>query len=980
MKPDLSQLFHSAIESMGDSEAGLGPRPLFKTMKSLASIDDVDLEAVDEQNTWRAIMSEDPNESARLEFGRRLRRWDTFEVAAWIDGTDAHSDERRNLIYEKLQVPQESIERLAELFPKAKPPLRPIVIAGSHEEWYTLDRQSAHNFYWTHFSRYLKETSNWPEESIEDLNIATTSIVERLSDPERQNIYPARGLVVGYVQSGKTANFTAVTAKAADAGYRLIIILAGTLNVLRSQTQRRIDKELVGRELLEASGTNEYEEDRDWPDKFVSFGALPSELGYFDWARLTDSDADYRSLHHGIESLSFEKTYNDRRFNDLGNLHPAKARVIVIKKIPSVMKKLNADLSRISTSLEEIPTLIIDDESDQASVNTRKPTDSLEKDRTSTNHEIIKLLKILRRAQYIGYTATPFANVFVDPSDAEDLFPKDFIIALQRPEGYMGVRDFFDFADDWSDLIDEELPKGYLSNEKAFVRDVRGEDTEDVNLKKAILSFILSGALKLYRSAQGISVSTMHHTMLVHKSVKQADHESDKEQVECIYLRLKEDTAAFYAELESLWEDDFKMVSKSRAKKIKHPANFKNIKPYIDKCINLIEDEDTPVRVVNGDKVYANHLPDFDRKSIWGILIGGTKLSRGFTVEGLTVSYYRRRIKQADTLMQVGRWFGFRRGYQDLVRLFVGREEPDGRNGTFDLYLAFKSICKDEEAFRSQLGRYSKKEGEVRILPRQIPPTVPSHMLRPAAPNKMFNATIVFENLGGLRVEKGSTPQTVKGKIANANALKTLTKASEKIGQVELSYRLTGKSKNEYNPAILWRSTKGNLIKFMNDYKWQDNQPYFQREIEFLEGTGGEDPEIDSVLIIAPQRKRTTGKCVWNCNDEEISVWGRRRIKERRFGAISGSVDRAIGDYLANVESTVEYVSQETEILKTQRSAVMLVYPLLPTDDPLLNGQEVADNDISIGLGIRFPHNSIPTTTRFCTLNGNEDDIVIKTT
>ena len=574
MNETLYELFHSAVAAMGDSESARGPRPLIRTMHSLAAIDDVELSDNDERTIWDTIISDDPNETVQLEFGRLLRRWDTFESAAWIGETLSHSEERRNLIYGALDVPDRIIERIVQLFPRAKPPPRSIVIANTHAEWYSLDRQSGHDFYWRHFADYLDKISGWPEVSVNALNRATTKIVERLSDPEQPEIFGVRGLVVGYVQSGKTANFTAVTAKAADAGYRLIIILAGTLNVLRSQTQRRIDKELVGRELLDASGNNEYTEDRDWPDKFISFGGIPSELGYFDWARLTDSQSDYKKLHHGIQALEFDRRFPDRLFNDPSNLHHSTARVIVIKKIPSVMQKLNADLGRIRAALEEIPTLIIDDESDQASVNTRDPKSTIEKQRTATNREIVKLLKLLPRAQYIGYTATPFANVFVDPSDAEDLFPKDFIVALPRPAGYMGVRDFFDFADDWSDLTDDELPDSYMSNERAFVRDVRGEDTDDNNLKKAISSFILSGAIKLYRSENGIDVSTTHHTMLVHKSVRQVDHEDDAAQVEGVYLKLTGAAASLYSTLKSLWQSDFEKVSTEREIKIKHPREF----------------------------------------------------------------------------------------------------------------------------------------------------------------------------------------------------------------------------------------------------------------------------------------------------------------------------------------------------------------------------------------------------------------------
>ena len=503
MPDQILNLFQSALDLMGEHETSRGPRPARITINGIALLDDVTFSDQDEEMLWQSVLSVDPNNPFRLSFGRALRRWDRLESAPWIDETQPYSDQRRTRIYDLLVVPDIHIESCTELFEIARPPTPSIVIAEEHTEWYTSERQAVHNFYWRSFSEYLENIAGWPETSIASLDEATTCIVERMSDPEQQEIFATKGLVVGYVQSGKTANFTAVAAKAADAGYRLIIILAGTLNILRAQTQRRLDKEIVGQEILNSFGTDEYLSDDDWPDKFVSYGGLPSELGYFDWARLTDSANDYQRLKHGLPALDFSRKFVGRRFNDPANLHSAPARLIVIKKNPQVMQKLNEDLKRLQIELEEVPALIIDDESDQASVNTRPPSKAEIKERTATNREIVNLLKILPRAQYIGYTATPFANVFVDPSDAEDLFPKDYIIGLSRPEGYMGVRDFFDFADDWGDLSEEELPDGYKSNEKAFVRDVRGEDTEKDNLEKAILSFILSGALKLFRGIKG---------------------------------------------------------------------------------------------------------------------------------------------------------------------------------------------------------------------------------------------------------------------------------------------------------------------------------------------------------------------------------------------------------------------------------------------------------------------------------------------
>ena len=181
--------------------------------------------------------------------------------------------------------------------------------------------------------------------------------------------------------------------------------------------------------------------------------------------------------------------------------------------------------------------------------------------------------------------------------------------------------------------------------------------------------------------------------------------------------------------------------------------------------------------VVNGDN--EADTPDFDRQSVWKILVGGAKLSRGYTIEGLTTSYYRRRTQAANTLMQMGRWFGYRQNYGDLVRLFVGRAEGLGKP-KFDLYEAFGAACQDEEDFRQQLRRYSSEDG-TRITPREVPPLVASSLpwLKPTSPNKMFNAKIAQENFGATWIERTVVPTRKSDISAN---LKLTTSLMELAG------------------------------------------------------------------------------------------------------------------------------------------------------------------------------------------------------
>ena len=277
-----------------------------------------------------------------------------------------------------------------------------------------------------------------------------------------------------------------VIAKAADAGYRLIIVLAGTLDVLRSQTQRRVDKDLIGREML----GEDYQSDDDYA-AFLRHGELPSILGHFDWVRLTGPESDYKSLRRGIDALAFDRPSPDKPLWHSDNCLRSKAKIAVVKKNKAILGRIIRDLGELKkhglgAPIDQISALIIDDESDQAGINTKRQKDGVspeDQERSSINEAIVKLLKMLPRAQYVGYTATPFANVFVDPTSEADIFPKDFLISLPRPSGYMGVSDFYDL--EGSDDDEESRP-----NYRDFVRPIVGEDNATDNLVKAIDTFV----------------------------------------------------------------------------------------------------------------------------------------------------------------------------------------------------------------------------------------------------------------------------------------------------------------------------------------------------------------------------------------------------------------------------------------------------------------------------------------------------------
>ena len=270
--------------------------------------------------------------------------------------------------------------------------------------------------------------------------------------------------------------------------------------------------------------------------------------------------------------------------------------------------------------------------------------------------------------------------------------------------------------------------------------------------------------------------------MLVHHSAKRVVHESEAREVRDIFRSgARYQTKDGLERLRQLYESDFVPVSAARAPDDPFPPSFNALKSSISECVTRVCQE-KPVLIVNGDN--RDDTPDFDQRPVWAILVGGAKLSRGYTVEGLTTSYYRRPTGAGDTLMQMGRWFGFRPGYRDLVRLYIGTTEQRGRR-VVNLYEAFGAVCRDEEALRTELQKYAKGD----LKPRQVPPLVLQHLpyVTPTSPNKMFNARIASQDFGGSWTEKTSAPTRATDQRVNRQLATALLAASRFLDVQECS-------------------------------------------------------------------------------------------------------------------------------------------------------------------------------------------------
>ena len=961
-------------------------------------------ETLNESGFISELVASDVNDPGRVRLQILISRWDGAGLESWCDSTPAHTAERRDLTYDLLEVGPDVRDILNELFPRDPSTVVIFGKDGRWRPWYTAARETERTSYWDAYSGVLEASPWFTPTAIARLDSATRSVVERLADPTWEQRFQSKGLVVGYVQSGKTANFTGVIAKAIDAGYRLIIVLTGTVEILRRQTQRRLDMELVGIENIlggiaesdtEKVATTDYCRDQDWlAGKFLRHGIAIHALSEFPSIhRLSTYQGDYRRLRQGLSTLDFraghELVDKARPLYDPINLFASDVRLAVVKKNSTVLKRLVDDLSSIHAELGEIPTLIIDDEADQASVNTRRqksPTPE-QKERSAVNQRISDLLRLLKRAQYVGYTATPFANVFVDPDDSQDIFPKDFIVNLERPLGYMGASDFHDLATDFAG----KAKTIYNSNEKAFVRDVFGStaDEREEELVSALDSFVISGAVKLYRTS-ACGMRYRHHTMLVHESVKRVEHAQLAAEIRELWKCAEYDNDNGLTRLRTLYETDFVKVSEAlhvRGSATAESAGRPKPKPpllprdfdellgggFIGQALDKIEAGTSPVIVVNGnsEKDYEQDSLDFQGPNVWKILVGGTKLSRGFTVEGLTTTYYTRRTLQADTLLQMGRWFGFRAGYHDLVRLYLGRAVPAPRGQVVDLYEAFEAVVRDEEDFRAELARYhsiNKNSGMPLVLPEDVPPMVFQQVpwLKPTAGSKMYNAELVRQGIGGKLSDFPYQPDRGDGSI---NALHfaqvgPLLDAASAVGTFE--YKDPDSTKSDEYDSFYGIVDAGTVRDIVAQFRWTDTWS-FAPHLNFLDEIIGKNLLVDFAILL-PSLSGATSRQIGNYSRERPILTRKRRPDRSGFPGSSKRQRSAIETIVGGrtVDDDLDVAGGPVAVgLHTPTRGAMLLTLVSDTEPPArakdLPLGPVSPGDIATLFSYALPYAAAPT-------------------
>ena len=532
--------------------------------------------------------------------------------------------------------------------------------------------------FWPALRTHLLEQDGW-RDAVDSLDKSSRLVTSLLGNPNAPET-SVRGLVVGYVQSGKTANFTATIAKAADNGYRLFIVLSGIHNSLRRQTQIRMDEHL-------------------------------KNLNPARWAFLTDEHRDF-GRGQPVQGL----------------LDPGgSARTLaVVKKNQSRLKRLLEwleDANKLGL-LEQCPVLIIDDEADQATVNVAR--NALVE--SSKIHDLIKqIVSTPPRCTYVGYTATPFANVLMNAKPEDTLYPRDFMAALPKPDGYFGSADIFnaELAEPDDELGTYDIVRFIDDDElEAVAAHDEPLDPSDLPaLVDAVRWFILASAA---RRARG---QIAHSSMLVHTSARILDHDNMLQ-----FLR-----GTLVPKLRAEWQgwgtrQDWMTLWSSES--FREPSERHELSP-----VHWFEVEEHVETILDELKIVMDNSRSVDRL-IYGddklpvIAVGGNTLSRGLTLEGLVCSYFGRNARTYDALLQMGRWFGYRRGYQDLPRVWTSA----------GLWENFRFLSVVEEDLRAEIKRYFEEN----LRPGQVAPRIRTHpSLGVVARNRLQFAVEGFASFGG---------------------------------------------------------------------------------------------------------------------------------------------------------------------------------------------------------------------------------------
>ena len=702
------------------------------------------------------------------------------------------------------------VEELEEIFTVWSEDPTAIGDDDDHVPWLTQRRGTIDWRFWNRYYLYLLNHVKLSQAAIETIDKLSDEVLGRIEDPEREGPWDRRGLVMGNVQSGKTATYTGLIGKAADAGYKVIIVLAGLHNNLRSQTQVRLDEGFLGYKAVPPEG-----------------GAPFETTGVSEYG--TNARAD--SVTNRNDNGDFSRQVA-RHFAIQPGGNPL---LFVVKKQATVLKNLlgwihaSADATDPATGRKlhkYASLLVIDDEADQASVDTKAGAidengeRDEEHDPTTINRRIRSLLFSFEKSAYVGFTATPFANIYIHEQArtnqlGDDLFPRSFIVNLPAASNYTGAARVFGLPEDEDAglkavaplpivrLVDDHTASKELDETEGWMPPrllaktghiplFDGQRTVPPSLRKAIRCFLLSTTIRSLREP-----APQLNSMLIHvvrfTNVQEIVKEEVERELSDIVKRLQYGDGSrkptLLDEIRELWEQDYVATTATFGSNYKLPE-WQDVATGLQKVAASIS-----VRSINGSALDALDFEQHRETGLNVVAVGGDKLSRGLTLEGLTVSYFLRCSRMYDTLMQMGRWFGYKERYLDLCRLFT----------TEDLYAWFQHIAAASEELRLEFDHMVNVGG----TPKEYGLKVRSHpLMLITSAVKMRSGTVLRLSYAG-DISETIILDTREAHKRNLRATNALLRS---LGASEAGGAKTG--------GYFWRDIEATkILEFLDQYQ-----------------------------------------------------------------------------------------------------------------------------------------------------------------
>ncbi len=798
------------------------------------------------------------------------------------------------------------------------------------EKWFLAKKADLEMKYWERYKKHLLYDKGFSTKVVNTMDDVLDTLTDLLGDPSRDIVYKRRGLIIGDVQSGKTANYLGLICKGVDSGYKVIVLMTGTIEKLRRQTQQRIDEGFVG---SDSDAMMKMREDK----KFIGVGKYDPSIRPMVLTSTTD---DFKAQN--AKNLNF-----DLRSINGPVIFVVKKNVAILKRLNKWFKTFNQNgANQIQQSI-----LLIDDEADNASVN----TNSDDKDPTAINGQIREMLNLFTKSSYVGFTATPFANIFIDPESstemgAEDLFPKDYIYSLNAPTNYIGARNIFTEGGKEEYMLQEiEDNPIFPGNIESIIPLSHKSNIKVINIpddmKIAVNAFVLANAIEDIRGMNG-----NHRSMLVNVSRFTAVQD---QVADCVkeYLKNVQSACRLYSKIaiEDALKDEYIASLEETYGDI-----YSNIDIEWQEIQESLHNACAGIVVSTINQRSGKNLNYEDYKDgLRLIAVGGMSLSRGLTLEGLVISYFYRNSRMYDTLMQMGRWFGYRKGYDDLCRIWMSNESIE--------WYRHISVATDE--LREEIKRYE----DTGLTPLDFGLRVRSDItsLIVTARNKMRSTESMecLISLSGVCIETPEIYSDEEKNIRNMESIKNLiwNLNNEKYGLEESKKKYVYKNVSEgmiieflENIDISPKNESFNMNaikRFIQDYKGDELKKW---DIAFA--TGNSNLEIDlsfGVKYNYPIRKYSIE------NDGRIL---KMSGSKKRIGRISDGKLGLDEKTIKQIEEIKPNIQQKDYFINVKRNPLLIIYIVglkecikWENEDDKQIIESIYKEKPVVGLGIGFP-------------------------